>query len=529
MKENVKFENENTLFKALNSGKIEEFHQYYEQALSNVESWFGQRHPLIIDGEEIYSDEEFKDLSPIDTRIVLGRFQKAKREHVNNAVEVALRAFKEWSNYSYKERARIFQRAANIMRKRKFELAALITYENGKNRFEAIADVDEAIDLISFYAYQLIANDGYEKKTMNAYPNEETWSVLRPYGVWGVISPFNFPIAIVSGMSCGALITGNTIVLKPASDTPFTALKIYEIYVEAGVPKGAVNYITGPGEQVGKAIVESEKVSGIVFTGSKEVGVSSYILFNSKRPRPFIAEMGGKNAVFVSKNADLNDAVEGVVKAAFGFSGQKCSACSRIYVQSEVKEEFIKRLVKRVNNLKIGDPREKDTFIGPLINLRAYDNFKKYVEMAKNDGNIIFGGRALSDIDKNLKHGYYVEPTIVADLPRNHFLVKQELFVPILCIDEVTNLDEAIKLINDCEYGLTSGIFSEDENEIKRYFNEVEAGVIYANRKASATTGAAVASQPFVGWKLSGTSGKGAGGEYYLQQFLREQSRTIAK
>ncbi|MEM3383207.1 MAG: aldehyde dehydrogenase family protein [Nitrososphaerales archaeon] len=521
------FENELTWFKALNSGKAEEFHKNYEEALEKVKKELGKKYPNIINGKEVYSKEgEFIKTSPSDTRIVIGYFQKGTKDDVKKAVEAAKKAFKLWSSIPYYERTKIFRKAADISSQKKYELAAIITLENGKNRFEAIADVDEGIDLMRYYCEEMEANKGYEKKMGKAFPNEETKSVMKPYGVWGVISPFNFPFAIAIGMSSGALITGNTVVFKPSSDTPLTGFKIYEILNEAGLPKGVFNYVTGSGDIVGAELVNNDDVQGIVFTGSKDVGVKSYRIFNEKRPRPFIAEMGGKNPVIVTSKADLNKAVEGVVRAAFGYSGQKCSACSRVYVDKRVKKDFLEKLVKRTKELVIDDPTLKDSFISPLINQRAYKNYQDYIEIAKKDGKVLTGGRILTD--EKHKYGYFVEPTIVDELPKDHKFFKDELFVPILCIAEVDSLDEAINLSNNVDYGLTAGIFSEDEKEIKKFFDEIQAGVIYANRKIGATTGAMVGAQPFVGWKLSGSSGKGAGGPYYLQQFLREQSQTIA-
>ncbi|MEM2842108.1 MAG: aldehyde dehydrogenase family protein [Thermoproteota archaeon] len=521
------FENELTWFKALNSGKAEEFHKNYEEALEKVKKELGKKYPNIIDGEEVYSKEgEFIKTSPSDTRIVIGYFQKGTKDDVKKAVEAAKKAFKLWSSIPYYERTKIFRKAADISSQKKYELAAIITLENGKNRFEAIADVDEGIDLMRYYCEEMETNKGYEKKMGKAFPNEETKSIMKPYGVWGVISPFNFPFAIAIGMSSGALITGNTVVFKPSSDTPLIGFKIYEILNEAGLPKGVFNYVTGSGDIVGAELVNNDDVQGIVFTGSRDVGVKSYRIFNEKRPRPFIAEMGGKNPVIVTSKADLDKAVEGVVRAAFGYSGQKCSACSRVYVDKRVKKEFLEKLVKRTKELVIDDPTLKDSFISPLINQRAYKNYQDYIEIAKKDGKVLTGGRILTD--EKHKYGYFVEPTIVDELPKDHKFFKDELFVPILCIAEVDSLDEAINLSNNVDYGLTAGIFSEDEKEIKKFFDEIQAGVIYANRKIGATTGAMVGAQPFVGWKLSGSSGKGAGGPYYLQQFLREQSQTIA-
>lgn len=520
------FKNENTWFKAVKEGWVEEFHRRYEEAVEKVKAELGKKYPMYIGGEPVYSGlGEFPDTSPADTRVVLGYFQKASREDVRRAVEEAKKAFKSWSKTPRRERVRVFRRIADNLADKKFEIAAVMSLENGKNRFEAVADVDEAIDLIRYYCEEMEANNGYDFETEQAYPNEKSRSVMKPYGVWAVISPFNFPVAIAVGMATGAMLTGNTAVFKPASDTPWCGLKFYEAAAEAGLPPGVLNYVTGPGEEVGRELVENPDVAGVVFTGSKDVGTKSYVRFASIAPRPFIAEMGGKNPVVVTAKADLDKAAEGVMKAAFGYGGQKCSACSRVYVDRRVKERFLEKLLEKVRGIKVGDPTKREVYLGPLINKKAYENFKKYVEAAKKDGRILYGGGVLEEGD--YRYGYFVEPTVVDELPKDHWLFKEELFVPILCVAEVESLDEAIRLANNVEYGLTAGIFSEDKEEVKRFFEEIEAGVVYANRRMSATTGAMVSAQPFVGWKLSGSTGKGAGGKYYLPQFMREQSLTV--
>ncbi|MFQ5998472.1 MAG: aldehyde dehydrogenase family protein [Candidatus Bathyarchaeia archaeon] len=520
------FENENTWMKFAQTGKeAEQVHALYDSAVAKVKQELGKRHSHFIDGREKFSGTEFKDTSPSDTRLVLGTFQKGTREDAREAVDAALKAFGSWSATPYTERVALFRKAADVMAQRKFELSALMSLENGKNRVEAMVDVDEGIDLVRYYAEQLEVNRGFENEMGRIYPNEHTKSVLKPYGVWGVIAPFNFPFAIALGMSTGALVTGNTIVFKPASDTPLMGLKIYQILTETGLPSGVMNYVTGPGSAVGQELVENPNVSGIVFTGSRDVGVSSYKAFSSKNPRPFVAEMGGKNPVIVTARADLDKAVEGVARAAFGYGGQKCSATARVFVDRNVKDAFVEKLVKRTRELKIDDPTSKDAFAGPVINENAYNNYQRYLDIAKKEGKILCGGNVLRDASHS--SGYFVEPTVVDGLPKNHLLFKDELFLPIVCIAPIDSLQEALQLANNIEYGLTAGIFSEDKKEIQTFFNQIQAGVTYANRKVGATTGAIVGAQAFVGWKLSGSSGKGAGGLYYLQQFMREQAQTV--
>ena len=519
------FENENTFAKMKDSGKEEGFHSLYENAVKSVKKDFGKTYPMIIAGRSVFSSEgTFEDTSPSDARIVLGHFQKGTREDAKKAIEAAKKAFETWSQVSYQTRVAVFRKAADLMSFDKFRLAAEMTFENGKNRFESLADVDEATDFLRYYAEELDLNKGFEKQMPGLQRGEHPKSVLRPYGVWSVIAPFNFPLAIATGMTTGATLTGNTAVLKAASDTPLMSFELFKILEKAGLPSGVLNFVTGPGSTVGQELVESMDVSGVVFTGSWDVGSKSLTEFQSASPRPFIAEMGGKNATIVTSNADLGNAVEGVVRGAFGYGGQKCSAGSRVYVQNEVKDEFLGKLVEKVSQLKIGDPGERNTFLGPLVNEKAYRNYENYIERAKKDGRILYGGETMMQGD--LSHGYFVKPTIVVDTPKDGYIVKNELFVPILVVQAFGNLEEAIAEVNDVDYGLTAGIFSKNSEEINMFFSKANAGVLYANRTSGSTTGAVVGVQSFVGWKHSGSSGKGAGGPYYLQQFMREQSQT---
>ncbi len=517
------FENEYTWGKAVANNKTDEFHAKFEDAVKKVTSELGTGYPIIVDGKEIFSDNTFSIKSPSNTSLVLGNFPLATQEDTLTAIEVAKKAFSSWSHTSYQTRAKIFRECAEQFSRQKFHLSAIMSFENGKNRLEAMGDIDEAIDFMRFYAEQLELNEGFSKETKSPNPNEKTRTILKPYGVWGIISPFNFPSAIAIGMTTGALITGNTAILKPASDTPISSFKfVKELYKK--LPNGAINFLTGPGSVVGKTLIESSNVDGIAFTGSREVGMKGYQKFTEKTVKPFISETGGKNPVIITESADLEKAVEGVVRAAFGYGGQKCSACSRVYIQKNISEPFMKKLVEKTNSLKIGLPWEKNTFLGPVINESAQKKFKDAVELAKKDGKIIQGGNVLESIDN--KNGYYVEPTIITKLPRNNKLMKEELFVPILCVDEYDNFEEAIQLANDTEYGLTAGIFTENKEQLEQFFDKIQAGTVYANRAAGATTAALVSSQPFVGWKNSGSSGKGAGGVNYLQQFMRGQTQT---
>ena len=515
------FHNERTWQNAVEAGKEEEFHQAYEAAVEKVQADFGKKHPIIIAGKAVWSRETFQDVCPWNTKLVLGTFQKGTRAHAKQAVAAARKAFPEWSATDYATRVEIFRRAADLVAQRKVYLSALMSFENGKNRYEAFADVDETADLLRWYAEELERNHGYAYEMGRFLPGERTRSVLKPYGVWAVVAPFNFPAAIAAGMSAGAVITGNTAVFKPASDTPLMGLKVYEIFHEAGVPPGVFNYLTGPGSTVGRALVENADVDGFVFTGSREVGLNAFRTFSKGFPKPIITELGGKNPTVVTATADLDKAAVGVMRAAFGFGGQKCSACSRVLVDRRVKRAFLEKLVAETRKIKIGDPTKRDVYLGPVINEAAVKTYQKAIaEVKKSRGKILAGGQ----VPKG--DGHFVEPTVVVGLPRNHRINREELFVPILTVIEVDGLDDALEVANDVDYGLTAGIMSSDPAEVQRFFREMQAGVTYSNRAAGSTTGAAVAVQPFGGWKMSGISGKAAGGYFYLPQFMREQSQS---
>ncbi len=517
------FENEYTWGNAKLNNCTEKFHSNFEDAVDEVLKELGGKYPIIIGGKELFFDDCFKITAPADSRICIAEFPKTTVEQTQDAIINSKNAFEKWSSTSYQKRVKIFQKCADIFSQNKFFLAALMSFENGKNRFEAMGDIDEAIDFMRFYALQLENNFGYCKQTDHPNPDEKTQTIMKPYGLWGVISPFNFPSAIAIGMTTGALIVGNTVVLKPASDTPLSSYHFVKMLYPK-IPDGAINFVTGSGSVIGKTILESDFVDGIAFTGSREVGMRGFQEFTKNTTKPFISEMGGKNPVIVTKNADLKKAVNGVMNAAFGFGGQKCSACSRVYVQNDVAKQFISELVEKTKTLKIGMPWESDVFIGPVINLESKTKFKKSVQLATQDGKILTGGHILST--SKFENGYFVEPTIVTALPEEHYLMKEELFLPFLCIQKYENFDDAILLANKTDYGLTAGIFSEDQNQLDDFFEKIQAGVVYANRSDSATTAALVSSQPFVGWKYSGSTGKGAGADDYLPQFMRSQTQT---
>jgi 1-pyrroline-5-carboxylate dehydrogenase len=368
------------------------------------------------------------------------------------------------------------------------------------------------------------AAEGFARPMARFTPSEETRSVLRPYGVWGVISPFNFPAALAGGPAGGALVAGNTVVLKPSQETPLTAEALWRVFQAAGVPAPVFQVVHGPAA-TGEALARHPGLDGLLFTGSKAVGVALIRQFSPEFPRPCITEMGGKNPALVMPSADLDAAAEGVMRSAFGLQGQKCSACSRVYVHREVKDAFLERLLDRTAALTVGDPTQHGVFVGPVIHERAYAAYQRHAAAARRDGRVLAGARVLSE--GPLAHGYFVAPTVVDGLGQDHPLFRDELFVPLLCVAEVGSLAQAIDWANRSEYGLTAGLFSREPAEVDAFLDRIEAGVVYVNRRAGATTGAWPGFQPFGGWKGSGSSGKASGGPYYVQQFMREQSRTI--
>jgi 1-pyrroline-5-carboxylate dehydrogenase len=420
----------------------------------------------------------------------------------------------------------LMRRAADLISERQMEYAALMCNEVGKNRLEALGDVEETADLIRYYCDQMEANDGFDVPMGNLGDETvHTRSVLKPHGVFAVISPFNFPMALSGGPSGGALVAGNAVVFKPSSDAPLLGMKLYECLRDAGLPQGVFNYVAGPGETVGAELQENPGIDGIVFTGSFEVGFELYKSFATEFPKPVIVEMGGKNPSIVSRKADLEEAAEGVMRAAFGFGGQKCSANSRTYIERPVFDEFIRLLVDKTEQLSIGDPLQRQNWLGPVINQRALARYEMAVAEARAEGHLATGGERL--LGDGHTEGWFVRPTVATGLPTSHRLFREELFVPFIAAAPVDSIDDALRLANENIYGLTAGFFSEDRSEIDRFLSVIEAGVVYVNRRAGATTGAWPGIQPFGGWKASGSTGKAGGGLYYVQQFMREQSQTI--
>lgn len=508
----------------------EELHTRFDQAMEDLKGKLGQEHPMFIGGEERVVQDKTKEFSPINTELHLATFQKGSAKDAEDAIAAAREAFPKWSRMNWDERVYLMRKAADIIDQRLFEIGAVVTLEVGKNRMEALGDVAEMADLIRYACSQMEANQGYRasmaKDPLPGYDATNT-SILKPYGVWVVISPFNFPAALTGGPSGAALTAGNTLVIKPASVSTWTTALLVDCMRQAGIPDGVVNFVSGPGSVVGNALVGSNEVDGLTFTGSFDVGMGIYRTFaQAEYVRPTVLEMGGKNPAIVSKNADIEDAALGIVRSAFGLQGQKCSACSRVFAEKEVYDQLLERVVALTEKLTIGNPVERETYMGPVITKGAYQDFQKYCAELKEAGKILTGGEVLTDGE--FGKGYFCQPTVAVDVPIYHRLWQHEMFVPITMMHPVKDLGEAMELANGTRYGLTAGFYG-NEAEAGWFFDNIGAGVTYANRPQGATTGAWPGYQPFGGWKGSGASGKNSGGLYYLPLYMHEQIQTLIR
>jgi len=504
-------------------------HERFESALTRVRSQLGRVHANFIDGADRAAQVTQELRSPINRSCVLGRFPQATAEEADLAVAAAHSAFPRWSRAPVGERNGILRRAAELIEERVYDIAAAVALEVGKNRMEALGEVQETADFFTVYCAD------YERQNFDhALPDDplpdyksHNRSVMKPYGAWVVITPFNFPFALAGGPVAAALVTGNTVVLKGATDTPWAGRLLADCLRDAGLPPGVFNYVCGRGEAAGAALVNHADTAGITFTGSHEVGMQIYRRMSAGAwPRPCIAEMGGKNPVIVSAQADLERAVVGIVRSAFGLSGQKCSAASRIYVQSSVAEQLIERLVAAIARLCVGDPTRRENWMGPVVNERAYRNYERFCAQLRSGGaKILSGGSALTDGD--LSKGFFCAPTL-AEAPAAHPLWQEEMFLPIAMIMRVPDLSMAMALANGTSLGLTAGFYG-SAAEVPWFFEHIQAGVAYANRPQGATTGAWPGYQAFGGWKGSGSTGKGIGSSYYLPLYQREQSQTLVE
>jgi 1-pyrroline-5-carboxylate dehydrogenase len=503
-----------------------ELHDRFEAALETVRAKLGGAHPMWIDGKAVEAARSFEVRSPIDQQWLLGRFADGGAEHAQQAVAAAQKAFPGWAATPWRERVRLLRRAAQLIEERVYEIGAAVSLEVGKNRMESLGEVQETADLIAWYCDRMEEADGFVRELPDdPLPGfrSRNRSVLKPYGAWVVVAPFNFPFALAGGPVGAALVAGNTVVFKTASATAWSGWLLLECLRDAGLPDGAVNSVSGPGAEAGAALVAAPGVAGVTFTGSYEVGMGIVRALAAGRwPRPCIAEMGGKNAAIVSRHADLERAALGIARSAFGLQGQKCSACSRVYVERGVAAALRKRLAEQAAQVSVGDPTRREHWMGPVIDAKARDRYRKCVENLQRHGEILSGGRVLDQGD--LARGFFVAPT-VATAPHEYSLWRDEKFIPLVLVGEVDSVDEAIARANDSDYGLTAGIYG-SAGEVARFHDRIEAGVTYANRPQGATTGAWPGYQPFGGWKGSGTTGKAIGSYYYLQQYMREQSQT---
>ncbi|HET7496088.1 MAG TPA: aldehyde dehydrogenase family protein [Candidatus Limnocylindrales bacterium] len=504
----------------------EDMHAGFEDAVASVKASLGAHHQNYVDGAWREGASSFEVTTPIDRDLVLGTFASGTAADIDDAVAAARRAQPAWAATPWQERLTILRRAAELISDRLFEYAAVMSIEVGKNRIESLGEVEESADLIRYYAQTMEDNAGYDHPMGNLGDSAvHTRSMLRPHGVFAVVSPFNFPMALATGPSSAAMMAGNTVVIKPSSASPLSAQMMLRAYIDAGVPQGVVNLVMGPGETVGQELQDHPGIDGIVFTGSYAVGMQLFHAFSKAWPRPTIVEMGGKNPAIVTRHADLDEAAEGIMRSAFGFGGQKCSANSRVYVERPVHDELVRRLVEKTESIVIGDPLVRENWLGPIIDQRAVDRHQQAVSEARRDGRVLIGGERLTDGD--LARGYYVEPTVVGGLPADHRVFRDEFFAPLTAVHAVDSLDEALTLANDTVYGLTAGVYSEDQGEVQQFLDRIQAGVLYVNRRAGATTGAWPGIQAFGGWKGSGSTGKAGLSMYYVAQFMREQSRTV--
>jgi 1-pyrroline-5-carboxylate dehydrogenase len=492
----------------------------FERALAAAREAPGPPLPHLIDGRERADGAVFERPDPCDPHRVVSRAHHGDAAVVAEAVAAARRAQPAWAATPLAERTAALRLLAGRIAARRVELAGVVSAETGKIRGEAVPEVQEGVDLIETYCAQMEREEGYRIEMGRLSESETNVSILRPYGVFAVIGPFNFPFALIVNMAAGALVTGNTVVIKPAEEAPRCGALVAELAAEAGLPAGVVDLVHGD-ERTGRALVDAQ-VDGVAFTGSAEAGHAIARALHTRTPlRPLIAEMGGKNPAVVAATADVDAAAEGIARSAFGLSGQKCSSCSRAIVARERHDELVAKIVARAEALKVGDPADPASSLGPVVNPAAAERYRAAVSEARRDGRIATGGVEPA--------GCFVSPTVVTGLPRGHRLTREELFLPFLTVIAVDSFEEALAEANAVDYGLIAGVYTSDSAEEAAFLERAEAGVLFVNRRAGATTGAWPGIQAFCGWKASGASGKGGLGPHYLPQFMREQSRTIVR
>ncbi len=489
-----------------------------KDALARVRGELGREYPLVIDGEKVKTSRTISSLDPSHPDTVVGRVAEGTREHAERALQAALARFQTWQHVAPEERASYLFKAAKVIRERKFDYAAWLVYEVGKSWAEADADVAETIDFLEFYGREALRYASEQPVTK--IDGEDNALVYIPLGAGVVIPPWNFPMAIMAGMTSAAIVAGNTVVLKPSSDSPVIAAKFVQVLEEVGLPAGVVNFVPGGGGEVGGYLVQHPKIRFIAFTGSKEVGL--HINQEAAAPRKgqiwikrAVLEMGGKDSIVVDDDSDLDAAAKGVVAAAFGFQGQKCSACSRAIVHEKVYDAFVARLVPLVNALKQGAPYEsKDNVVGPVVNQKAADDILGYIETGKSEGKLLAGGMRAAG------SGYFIQPTVFGDVAPDATIAQEEIFGPVLALIRAKDFDDALRIANNTEFGLTGAVYSNNRDHLERARREFHVGNLYFNRKC---TGALVGVHPFGGFNMSGTDSK-AGGRDYLLLFTQAKS-----
>ena len=484
-------------------------------AIEKVKRELVREYPLVIGGERINTEAKFDSISPANRTTVVGRFQKATKELANRAVDTAHNTFKTWSTTSPEQRADLLFRVAGLMRQRKHELSAWMIFEVSKTWAEADGDTAEAIDFCEFYAREMLRYAGPQPLTK--VDGEDNAMHYIPLGVGTVIPPWNFPLAIMAGMTAAAIVTGNTVVLKPSSDAPTISYKFFELLEEAGLPAGVVNFMTGSGAEVGDVIVDHPKTRFVAFTGSKEIGLrinerAAKVQDGQIWIKRVVAEMGGKDAIIVADDANLDDAALGIVQSAFGFQGEKCSACSRAIIDEKIYEPMLEKIVERTEKLKLGDPTDPVTNLSAVINEKAFKTINGYIEKGKAEG-----GRVLAGGGSDGEQGFFIEPTVIADVKPGATVEQEEIFGPVLAVIKAADYDDALRIANDTQFGLTGAVYSSDEEKLERARREFHVGNLYLNRKC---TGALVGVHPFGGFNMSGTDSK-AGGRDYLLLFMQ--------
>jgi 1-pyrroline-5-carboxylate dehydrogenase len=490
-----------------------------EKALAKISAEVGGEHPIVINGERIKGAKTFESLNPAKKEQVVGIFQEGDEKHAEQAVDAAAKAFESWKRADVDTRAGLLLKAADLLRQRKHEFSATMVLEVGKTWAEADADTAEAIDFLEFYARE--AYRYADRQPITNVESEHNALVYIPLGVGAVIPPWNFPLAIMAGMTTAAVVTGNTVVLKPSSDSPWIAWRFFELLEEAGLPAGVVNFVTGGGPEVGEPLVQHPKVRFISFTGSKGVGL--HIVEEAAKTRKgqlwikrVVAEMGGKDAIIVDREtANLDEAATAVVASAFGFQGQKCSACSRAIIDEAVYDRIVPMIVEKTKKLSIGDPSSLANAVGPVVNEKAMKKIKQYIDKGTSEGGELLTG---GDIDP--ANGFFVQPTVIAGVAPDATIAQEEIFGPVLAIIKAKDFDDALRIANDTEFGLTGAVFTDNEEKLDRAREEFFVGNLYLNRKC---TGALVGVHPFGGFNMSGTDSK-AGGRDYLGLFLQGKS-----